>query len=41
MSELMAKEGTYACALLQLQDGKRVSRKEWAVRRNACCVIPD
>ncbi|OTA14478.1 hypothetical protein Xvie_03699 [Xenorhabdus vietnamensis] len=30
MSELAAKEGSYAWALLQLQAGKRVSRKEWA-----------
>ncbi|PHM23261.1 Thoeris anti-defense Tad2 family protein [Xenorhabdus budapestensis] len=30
MSELMAKEGTYAWALLQLQNGKRVSKKTWA-----------
>ncbi|MGJ0639419.1 Thoeris anti-defense Tad2 family protein [Xenorhabdus bovienii] len=30
MSELMAKDGTYAWALLQLQAGKRLSRKAWA-----------
>ncbi|MBD2809870.1 DUF2829 domain-containing protein [Xenorhabdus sp. Vera] len=30
MSELVAKEGTYAWALLQLHAGKRVSRKNWS-----------
>ncbi len=33
----MAKEGTYACALLQLQDGKRVSRKEWGSQKE--CLL--
>ncbi|MDC9614864.1 DUF2829 domain-containing protein [Xenorhabdus khoisanae] len=30
MSSLIAKEGSYAWALLQLQSGKRVSKKAWA-----------
>ncbi|MDE9483529.1 Thoeris anti-defense Tad2 family protein [Xenorhabdus bovienii] len=37
MSELVAKEGTYAWALLQLQDGKRVSRKEWGSQKE--CLL--
>ncbi|MCC8379572.1 MW1434 family type I TA system toxin [Xenorhabdus sp. PB30.3] len=30
MSDLMAKAGSYAWALLQLQNGQRVSKKTWA-----------
>ncbi|MDE9517576.1 DUF2829 domain-containing protein [Xenorhabdus bovienii] len=37
MSELVAKEGTYTWALLQLQDGKRVSRKEWGSQKE--CLL--